>query len=80
MPHFLTEVCLGDGLHLRENQSADLLGCQHQALRAPALHLDMGPAAPVNDTERERLAVHLYAAVLESTSDEALGVIDDLLR
>ncbi|GBE58785.1 NAD-specific glutamate dehydrogenase, putative [Babesia ovata] len=75
--HFLTEVVLGDLLHLLEHHGADLLRRVILGL-VVVLDLDVGPSALVDNGVRQELHVVLHLLVVELASNEPLDVEDSV--
>jgi hypothetical protein len=73
----LAKLGLGNLLHLGEDHGGDLLGRELLVL-AEVLNLDLGAAVVIDNLEGPRLDVLLDGRVIETTTNQTLGIEDSV--
>jgi hypothetical protein len=73
----LTELGLGNLLHLGKDHGGDLLGRELLVL-TEVLDLDLGAAVVIDNLEGPRLDVLLDSRVIETTTNQTLGIEDSV--
>lgn len=72
----LSQIGLGDFLHLGENHRGDLFSVEGLCL-AFVVHLHFGPTPIVDDLERPVFHVGVDHGVIKAAANEALGIWEE---